>query len=374
MGKKRRISTCEEIIDGVHILRFDAFSVNISSTLKLIPNPIMIRDVYKTLEKEIMDSDILHLQTGHGSLNILAAILTNISKKGRKCTIVYTSHGVPGGYDSFLLNFGSTLAKKVIRWLIIRNCKLITTVGLQDLEYWVKRGVPRENISYIPNGVDTKIFRPSTTLRNRYRKQLGFHIDDFVVLFLAQFRKAKGLTTLLAAMPEIVSSVHNIKFLLAGSGPMTRNVKSFIRKFDLETKVKLLLHYIPDEDLPGLYNASDIYILPSFIEGMPLSLMEAMACAKPVIATNVGDVPLLVKDGVNGFLIPPGDPEILVQKIIHLYSRPELKKIMETNNAEKMLKFDWDNISKKYLQLYLQLMLEKSINMNSQSMRARILV
>ena len=80
--------------------------------------------------------------------------------------------------------------------------------------------------------------------------------------------------------------------------------------------------------MPYLYNAADVYVLPSYVEGMPLSVMEAMACGKHVIVTSVGNVPVLVKNGVNGIVIPPGKADQLAESIIHLTENPELRKLM----------------------------------------------
>jgi glycosyltransferase involved in cell wall biosynthesis len=345
-----------ETENGIRVTRFNVLPVNISSTIVLLPHPREIKRIRDVLRREIGHTDIIHFETGHGSLNILASILLDSFSNKHQRTLVYTSHGIPAGYDSFFLNSASLIANRVIRHLIIEKCRLVTTIAKRDLEYWVARGVSRDKIVYIPNGVDTGIFLESSDLRDKYRKQLGFDSEDFVILFLAQFRRAKGLNVLMAAIPEIVSRVPNAKFLLVGSGPMVPDVQAFIERLNLHNSVKLCSRYVLDEELPGLYNASDVYLLPSHVEGMPLSLMEAMACGKPVVATNVGDTRFLVKNGINGFLIPPNNSQAVVRGIAELSGRPELRNAMGDNNMEEMSRYDWDLISNRYLQAYLRLM------------------
>jgi len=85
-----------------------------------------------------------------------------------------------------------------------------------------------------------------------------------------------------------------------------------------------------------------------------LSVMEAMACGKPVIVTSVGDVPVLVKNGVNGIVIPPGNADLLAESIIYLAENPELRKLMGKANVRKMVRYDWDKIAKQYHSLYLE--------------------
>ena len=91
-------------------------------------------------------------------------------------------------------------------------------------------------------------------------------------------------------------------------------------------------------------------------KGMPLSVIEAMACGKPVVVTSVGDVPVLVKNGVNGIVIPPGKADLLAESIIYLAENPELRKRMGETNIRKMLEYDWDKIAKQYHALYSEIL------------------
>lgn len=85
-------------------------------------------------------------------------------------------------------------------------------------------------------------------------------------------------------------------------------------------------------------------------------LIEAMACGKPVIVTSVDDVPVLVENGVNGIVIPPGKADMLAESIIYLAENPELRKRMAEANIRKMKEYDWDTIAKQYRSLYLEIM------------------
>jgi len=85
-------------------------------------------------------------------------------------------------------------------------------------------------------------------------------------------------------------------------------------------------------------------------------LIEAMACGKPVVVTSVGDVPVLVKGGVNGIVIPPGKADLLAESIIYLAENPELRKRMGEANIRKMKEYDWNKIAKQYHSLYLEML------------------
>lgn len=352
MSNKRRASVAEEIVDSVRVMRFDSFPVEVASTPYMLYNPIKLPGLIKSLKRVIGSYDIIHLHTGHGLLNLTTAAMMTLFNKGTPT--IYTSHGIPMGYDSITLEIGSILSKKIVKHLILRNCKFVTTVGKRDLLYWKKQGISAHKIRYIPNGVDTKMFRLSRKIGKQYRDVIGFNEKSIVVLFFAQLRKVKGIDVLMKAIPMVISKNPRVKFLLAGTGPMVSQVESSIRRLNLGDYSKLLLEYISEPDLPKLFNTCDIYVLPSLVEGMPLSLMEAMACGKPVVATNVGDVSVLVQNGINGILIPTNNVESLVNGIIALAKDFELRSTMEEKNLKKLADYDWDHIASEYYKLYLE--------------------
>jgi len=90
-------------------------------------------------------------------------------------------------------------------------------------------------------------------------------------------------------------------------------------------------------------------------EGISLSVMEAMVCGKPVVVTSVGDVPFLVKNGVNGIVIPPGNADMLAESIIYLAENSELRRLMGEANVRKMKEYDWNKIAKQYHTLYSEI-------------------
>ena len=111
------------------------------------------------------------------------------------------------------------------------------------------------------------------------------------------------------------------------------------------TKKVLFLGGVNHENIPELMSAADIFVLPSLSEGFPLVLVEAMASGLPVIATNVGGLPEIVKEGETGFLVPSQDSKQLAQRIIRLIGDNELRQTMRTNAIAQAKYYDWDNIA-----------------------------
>jgi glycosyltransferase involved in cell wall biosynthesis len=121
----------------------------------------------------------------------------------------------------------------------------------------------------------------------------------------------------------------------------------------LEGKVKIMLEYIPHEDVKKLYIASDIYVLPSLEEPCPTSLLEPLACGKPLVGTNVGGIVTMIKNGWNGFLVEPANEKHLAERIKYLIDHPEKWGEMGRNSrklAEE--EFDWKKIADRYLEVY----------------------
>jgi glycosyltransferase involved in cell wall biosynthesis len=154
-------------------------------------------------------------------------------------------------------------------------------------------------------------------------------------------------------MDIIVKTNPLVKFLIVGTGPLATEVKKRLLKYG--NHAHSFIEYIPENELPTFYNACDIYVLPSFVEGMPLSLMEAMACGKPVIATEISDVPLIVKNGINGIVIPSGDAKLLANSILELAENHRLRMRMGDANRKKMERYDWEKIADRYRALYMDL-------------------
>ena len=129
-------------------------------------------------------------------------------------------------------------------------------------------------------------------------------------------------------------------------------LQDLINKYDLQQNVRLI-GYVPFNKLAKLYAACQIFVLPTLAEATPAVVKEAMACGKPVIATKVGGIPLLIKDGQTGFLVDPADEKQIAEKIAYLIDEPTERERIGTL-ARKFIEeeFAWDKILKKFMQVY----------------------
>lgn len=228
--------------------------------------------------------------------------------------------------------------------IILKNANFVFPVTDELMELTEKRNVRNKFLS--PNFTDISKFnivKSQETLSS---------IKKFKILFVGRFEEEKGLKVLLKGIYLISKEIDNVEFLLVGDGSLKRWIKDFIKTNNLKN-VKLLGTYSHNE-MPKIYNMCDIFILPSFTEGSPASLIEALSCGMASIATNVGMSKVFIKNGENGILISPGKPEEISKSIKFLLANKDLMEkfqikgrivILEyTKNYTKIHKYVFEKI------------------------------
>lgn len=214
-------------------------------------------------------------------------------------------------------------------------------------------GIDKTKIHVIYNGVDIERFKPRPN-RAELRQEFGLEKDQKVVLFVGRLYHRKGIDTLLRSVPPVLKEFSNVKFVISGTGfkQKEESLRNLAKELDIEDHVTFL-GYVPDDKLPLLYSASDIFVLPAIYENFPFAILEAQATGLPVISTKVGGIPEILVDNENGFVIEPRDPTQLTQKVLTLLQDPKLAKEMG-DRGRKLIeeKFDWRLITAQVIDLY----------------------
>ena len=183
-----------------------------------------------------------------------------------------------------------------------------------------------EKIKVIYNGVDTKIFKPST--RPGSGRAFSIPEDSLIIGTVGSLRREKGFDIMIKSMPEIIKSCPQAFFIIAGTGAE----KEYLEKTASDLNVNSRIVFLGQrEDISEIIPAFDIACSSSRTENFPLSILEYMACAKPVVATKAGGVPEMVKDGFNGIAVDAESPEALAKAILYLINNKELRKTMGAN-------------------------------------------
>ena len=183
--------------------------------------------------------------------------------------------------------------------------------------------VPASKIHVIRNGFDFERLTGVRANRDTIRAELGWHAGDVVVGTLAILKPRKGLTYLIQAASLVLSAHPRARFFIAGEGPDREALKAEIVRLGLEERVHLLGQR---SDPLALLDLADIYVLPSLFEGLPRSLLEAMAFAKPVVVTDIGGSREVVQHQVSGLIVAPRDATGLAEAISLLVASPDLRR------------------------------------------------
>ncbi len=243
--------------------------------------------------------------------------------------------------------------KRMLRWANARAQKTLLTEA--DVLVYESANTMREFEGYpgrvILNGIDTDYFRPREDLRRRVRESLQIPSDRFVVLFLGRMDRLKGIYVFLDAIAALARRRKDFIALLVGSIEVS-DIPSRIRALDIGG-VTRLLGPVSKLDVLDYYCASDAFVLPSYLEGISSALIEAMACGLPAIATSVGGNPEVVRNDVDGILIPPDDSEALADSLNRMASSGRLQQAMGASARLRIQeRFSLEAMTSMYLQAY----------------------
>ena len=331
--KNKRIKEKYEIHNKVHIHR-SRYWFRLSTSTFIWPGLILQLPRY--------DFDIIHTHVSGHAYVLIAGIVARL--KGIKH--VHTTHcHWTDKYRPWILNpflFLNNLIFNRISFSLIDKIIAITPWELPILRKWADES----KIGVIPNGTDKIFFK--RIYKNNFKKKLG--IKGRLVLFFGRLNVTKGPDMFVLAAKEILKERKDITFLIRGPDEgMKETVKQLIGK---EKKIILLSSTRDKKDIVSMYQSADVYVLPSYREGLPLTIFEAFASGLPVVASPVNGVPYEMKDKTNGFFVDYGDIKNLKDKILLILDNKVLAKKITRNNIQHAKNYDWDIINKNYMKTY----------------------
>lgn len=222
-------------------------------------------------------------------------------------------------------------------------------------EELVKSGIKPEKIDYVIYGVNNYTVHFSAEKRAAIRKKLCIEDDIILLLMIGRFIPKKGFSTAFRALKLIVKKNANVKLAVIGDGEMKSQYESILKQ-DHTTDYALFMGYVNKEELMDYYSACDIFLMPSEkkpADGLNTVVPEAMACCRPIVASNAGGNDLVVFDGLNGFLHSEGDYEQLAVLVNRLVKDECLRIDMGKKSLEFIKeKFNWQAIAKYYIEKY----------------------
>jgi glycosyltransferase involved in cell wall biosynthesis len=274
---------------------------------------------------------ILHTHTAKaGAVGRIAAMLAG---GARPPVIVHTFHGhVLRGYFGAAVSLGF---RTLERWLAKVTTALIA-VSPEVRDDLVRLGVaPASKFRVVRLGIelDERVAAGAGT-RDDIRKLLGLSHEAFVVGWVGRMTAVKRTADVLHAMRRLLDGNVDAYLLLVGDGPERRELENHAHDLGIARRC-LFLGY--QNDVAGFYSAIDVLLLPSANEGTPVSVIEALAAERPAVATRVGGVPDVIRDGVDGFLVAFGDTDSLGDRLAELARDPALRARMGTQGRARVL-------------------------------------
>jgi glycosyltransferase involved in cell wall biosynthesis len=278
-----------------------------------------------------------------------ANIISRIAAFLARIPLVISSVRVMGGEKDYY----HTIEK-------VTSCMVDHYISVSDSvkEYLIeKANILPEKITTIYNGVTLNGQIPKG--KGGVPGPFGLGPNDSVVLSVGRFHRQKGYDYLIRAITTVKREVPTVKVLIVGEGEEENDLKNLVKSLDLRKEV-----IFPGlcRDVGNILNFTELFVLPSLWEGMPNAVLEAMAAAKPVVATRVGGVAELVVNGETGILVPPEDPDALARAMVDLLQNTEKANSMGNAGRERVQEhFSLTEMVAKTERLYQELLNTKKI-------------
>ncbi len=295
-----------------------------------------------------IDLDIAHSHIG----SLPAPIGGAIYAKRKKVPFIITHHGDwIGGFGNLSRRAGVFLYNHFLcERLFSRSDKIIALsnshlAGSKVLKKY------QDRTTIIPNGINTQDFKIPQS-QDECRSYLNLPLYKKVILFFGSLTPRKGPQVLLSAMKSVQSRYPDTYFVLCGDGSLKENLIETAKNSGLIDSI-IFTGYVPENLKPLYYRAADIFVLPSFSEAFPLTLLEAGAAALPIIATDIGGISDILHDEINGYITKIGDPEDLANKIVSLLDDDERRKEMGIKGQILVEQYSWEKVAEQTEKLYL---------------------
>lgn len=276
------------------------------------------------LRREMAEVDVVHPHSP--VLAAAARVLSLTMAKGRRPAVVVTEHNEWTSHHK-LTRLANALTAPVDahRWAVSEQV-------LQTM--WPSR---RARTEVLIHGIDTSAPTREPGTGQRIRASLGVADDEILAMTVGNLRRNKDYPNLLAAAKQARAELPKLRFIAVGQGPLEEEIAQLHRELGLGEGFQLLGFR---RDVADLMAAADIFVMGSAHEGLPVAIMEAFAAGLPVVATAVGGVPQQVREGTEGLLVPPVNPDALATALVKVATDDKLREIMAQSAAARAETYD----------------------------------
>ena len=299
-------------------------------------NPFKFKNfkAYNSLKKLQKDNnyEVIYCQQPVG------ALMGRLLGKKFKIPVIYTAHGFHFYKKCSIKN--KILYKTAEKWLS-KYTDVLITINDEDFEA-AKKFNAKQVYKISGIGFDGKKYNaPVTNNRSEIKKALGLNEDDFVITTIAEFIKRKNYNTMLKVVSNLKYKIPNLKFLICGTGKLENNIKVQIKNLNLDNIVKILGYR---RDINKILTISDVFMLPSYHEGLTLSVIEAMNFGVPCVVSDVRGNRDLIINNKGGFVFPPNDSDNFANSILKIYNDKTLASNFSSFNKNQSKKYSIENV------------------------------
>ena len=328
----------KQIIDGINVIKAPFIPI---FPFYIYLHGLFVNKIFKSLEKQF---DIVHFHS---------PLPPKIKTRLPVITTIHTPMLIDSKYSN-IHSIYSLLSKISARFIsypleldIIQSSDIITTVSksisMELKEYYI---TPKE-IIVTKNGIDEKLFCPLEKKSNNGKKY---------IMFAGRIDREKGLFDLVDCGKDILSKKSDIDFIIAGKGRDLKKLINKTKKAGIQDRF-IFLGQVDKKNLVKLYQNATLFIFPSYHEGLPGVVLEAMSCGLPIIVTDVRGNRDLISHRENGIIIPPKEPKKIVEAINMLLEDENLREFLGKNARNTIVEnYTWDIVANKMLKCYESLL------------------
>ncbi len=323
---------------------------NISNLLNL---PVFLRQfkqITQMFKKTVKKLDVIHYNAPPVDIAFIFALF---AKRHSKIQTYFLHHGLFAEMGDILSNYGMPAQFEIVFQNLFRflaKMKFFTRVIVPNnyaLNLAIKNGVSKAQTCRIRVGVDISRFQKADPFNLKGKPK---------ILFVGRLAKIKGIDVLLKAFNKLLPKYPESILYILGKGEYRHYLERLAQKLDIEKSVNFL-GFVSDDDLPRYLKSCDIFVVSSFRENQPITILEAMASQIPVIATNIEGIDEIIKHEENGLLVPKNDIESLAIEIIRLLEDRQLFDALTKNGFTTVEKnHSYKHIGSKFTELFEELL------------------
>lgn len=296
----------------------------------------LVKSLKEFLRKEKFDLVHAHTETG--------GLLLRLASSSKDSTrFIYTAHGMSFWKGCPIKN--RLIYKTVEKW-ICRGMDKNLAMNEEELEFLVHLN-PKKATFVHGIGINLERFQKQRRSRSEVRMDFGVNEEDKLIVSVGELDDNKNHSLVVKALSFL--KCRNFKYVVCGVGPNKDKLAQMIADEGLVDNV-ILAGY--RSDIPDILQAADMFVFPSFHEGMPVAALEAMACGLPLLCSNIRGNTDIVKDGINGFLFKLGDALTLSTQIERIIEDKQMAIAMGEENTKRIEEYTIDSVSKELVQIY----------------------